>query len=248
MNTLRHYFLFALAAISAVTLSSCCRSREEVWDDTSSCARHISRGFSSLCGSGNNHSRAVYSREEFYCPEDDCCTNFNLQKQSGLDYVPYYDDSEQNNELAMADYITPPPKDSPGDPGSPVPGINAFKDPAQDRNLRGIFKNIYFPYNSNLIKGQDNLAVVQSVANYLKSRPNAYIFVEGHTDERGAEAYNLALGSRRANTVRTMLIEDGVNPDNIFTISYGLERPLKEGHDEQSWAVNRRAEFKIYER
>lgn len=245
MLTFRQMMIFALMAASALTLSSCSRSREQVWDDTSSCYRHISRGFNSLCGSDSTNSRAVYSRDEFYCPEDDCCTSFRLDRQD-YDYTPYDDNS--CDELAMADYVNPPPKESPGDPGSSVPGINAFKDPAQDRNLRGIFKNVYFPYNSNLVKGQENLAIVQSVANYLKSKPYTYIFVEGHTDERGAEAYNLALGARRANAIRNMLIDEGVNPDNIFTISYGVERPLDNGHNEQAWTANRRAEFKIYER
>ncbi|MFA6916066.1 MAG: OmpA family protein [Parachlamydiales bacterium] len=246
MFTFRQCILFATLAASALTMTSCSRSREQVWDDTSSCYRHMTRGFSSLCGGESSHSRAVGSRDEFYCPEDECCTSFQLQRQP-VDYVPY-EDNDYGDELAMGDYIAPPPKDSPGDPGSPVPGISAFKDPAQDRVLRNIFRNVLFSYNSNLIKGQENLSTIQSIASFMKSRPNTYIFVEGHTDERGAEAYNLALGARRANAVRNILIEDGVNPDNIFTISYGVERPLVTMHNEQAWSQNRRAEFKVYER
>lgn len=70
--------------------------------------------------------------------------------------------------------------------------------------------------------------------------------MEGHCDERGPEAYNLALGSRRAHAVRNMLLQQGVHPDQVFTISYGKERPLVMEHHDEGWAQNRRAEFKIY--
>ncbi len=82
----------------------------------------------------------------------------------------------------------------------------------------------------------------------MRFHPNIYIFIEGHTDERGPQAYNLALGSRRANTVRNLLINEGVDPDRLFTISYGKERPVILERHEEGWAKNRRGEFKIYER
>lgn len=260
MINYKRYAFFALICTTLMSITtSCSRKREEVWDDTSSCYRHMSRGFRSLCGDPCTGSRQVRHRNEFYCPEDDCCTSFDLQpcndprpvpQSYGYQnqYVAPYEDVCCEDELAMADYVARPPKESPGDPGSPIPGISAFKDPSSDSRLKSIFKNVYFPYNSNLIKGQENLASVQAVANYMKSRPGVYIFVEGHCDERGAEAYNLALGARRANAVRNMLIEYGVNADNIFTISYGTERPIDSTHTEQGWSLNRRAEFKVYER
>lgn len=82
----------------------------------------------------------------------------------------------------------------------------------------------------------------------MRSHPNTYVFVEGHCDERGPEAYNLSLGAKRGNAVRNLLINEGVDPDHIFTISYGKERPLVFEHHEEAWAQNRRAEFKVYNR
>ncbi len=249
MKFMRHFFYLAFVTATLFSLSSCSRSREDVWDDSASCYRHVSRGFRSLCGMPSCNSRQVRSREEFYCPDDDGCTTYTLEPQDVEYSSSYsYDQGGYSDELAMADYVARPPKDSPGDPDSPIPGIDAFKDPSRDRNLRGVFQSITFPYNSNLVKGSDNLGALNSISTYMKSHPNTYIFVEGHCDERGADAYNLSLGARRANAVRNLLIENGVNSDNIFTVSYGRERPLNPNHNEDAWAMNRRAEFKVYER
>jgi len=86
------------------------------------------------------------------------------------------------------------------------------------------------------------------MATYLKAHPHTYVIVEGHCDERGPEAYNLALGTRRAQHVRSLLIQHGVNVDQLHTISYGKEQPEAYGHSPQDWAKNRRAHFKIYEK
>ncbi|MFI5344134.1 MAG: OmpA family protein, partial [Chlamydiales bacterium] len=110
------------------------------------------------------------------------------------------------------------------------------------------FRTIYFEYDSSLVKGQANLQTIHRIADYLRSHPNVYVFIEGHTDERGPQAYNLALGSRRANEVRNLLLSEGVNPNNLFTISYGKERPLIMENHEEGWSKNRRAEFKVYVR
>ena len=114
--------------------------------------------------------------------------------------------------------------------------------------LAGIFRPIYFEYNSSLVKGGQNLQTIHAIVDFLRYQPHFYLFIEGHTDERGPQAYNLALGSRRANAVRNLLISEGVNPDHLFTISYGKERPVILEQNEAGWAKNRRAEFKIYER
>ena len=74
------------------------------------------------------------------------------------------------------------------------------------------------------------------------------MYVEGHTDERGPEAYNLSLGTRRANSVRTLLIQKGVDLNQVHTISYGKERPDDNSHTPDAWSKNRRAEFKIYQK
>jgi peptidoglycan-associated lipoprotein len=67
--------------------------------------------------------------------------------------------------------------------------------------------------------------------------------VEGHCDERGTAEYNRALGERRAGAAREELVRMGVEAERITTISYGKDRPADPGHDEASWAKNRRCEF-----
>ncbi|MFZ5748076.1 MAG: peptidoglycan-associated lipoprotein Pal [Pseudomonadota bacterium] len=84
-------------------------------------------------------------------------------------------------------------------------------------------------------------AVLDSQARWLVQYPNVRITIEGHCDERGTREYNLALGDRRANAAKNYLASRGVSASRITTISYGKERPLALGSDEESWAANRRA-------
>jgi peptidoglycan-associated lipoprotein len=78
-------------------------------------------------------------------------------------------------------------------------------------------------------------------AAWLAKNPTSKIMIAGNTDERGTETYNLALGQRRADTVRDYLVARGIGPQRIKTISYGKERPLQQGHDETAWRQNRTA-------
>jgi len=72
--------------------------------------------------------------------------------------------------------------------------------------------------------------------------------IEGHCDERGTIEYNLALGERRANSVKNYLVNYGIDPNRLTTISYGEERPKDPRHNEEAWAKNRRVEFVIITR
>lgn len=195
----------------------------------------MGQGFRSL-GGKHGDSREIRCREDFCRPQMYGCEE---------DFVPLQDEYGQDMVCFEA---TEQPKVSPGDTGSSVPGIESFRDPASDPNLAYIFQNIHFPYDSEKIQGQDNLHKIETIAHYLKNHPYSYVFIEGHCDERGPQAYNLALGTRRANSVRSILIAEGVDRDHLYTVSYGKERPLKEGHGETVWAKNRRAQFKVYER
>lgn len=78
-------------------------------------------------------------------------------------------------------------------------------------------------------------------AAWLKANPSVRATIEGHADERGTREYNLALGDRRANSVKNFLVTNGVGAAQLATISYGKERPAATGSDESSWAENRRA-------
>jgi len=83
-------------------------------------------------------------------------------------------------------------------------------------------------------------ATLERQAAWLRQYPSVTVSVEGHCDERGTREYNLALGERRANSVKNYLVALGVDPNRIQTISYGKERPAVPGSDEAAWAQNRR--------
>ncbi len=84
-------------------------------------------------------------------------------------------------------------------------------------------------------------AMLSAQAAWLGQYSGLNITVEGHADERGTREYNLALGDRRANSVRNYLVALGVSSDRISAVSYGKERPAVSGANDQSWAQNRRA-------
>lgn len=86
---------------------------------------------------------------------------------------------------------------------------------------------------------------LQGLAEHLKKSPNTVVQVEGHSDERGSIEYNLALGERRAQSVKNYLTQVGVDAARLSTISYGEEKPAVEGHTEAAWAKNRRSEFTL---
>src|SRR5205807_5871502 len=75
--------------------------------------------------------------------------------------------------------------------------------------------------------------------------PGLRIRISGHCDERGSDEYNLALGNRRATAAKQYVVSHGIDAGRIETVSYGEERPLASGHDEEAWAQNRRDEFEI---
>lgn len=241
VKCLSAHALKAMFVLLAVISSGCSRNTEQVWDDTKSCGRHITRGVKALAGRPVS-SRQVLCKEDFVCWQEPLRPDNSFQE---CEFIPIRN-SDCNNEIAMAEIVRNQPRETPGDSNSSIPGINAFRDPSTQSDLRNVFKNIQFEYNSNWVKGKENMDVLQAIADYMKSHPGVYIFVEGHCDERGPEAYNLALGTRRSNAVRNALIQNGVDGDHIFTISYGTERPLVMESHEEAWAKNRRAEFKIY--
>lgn len=101
---------------------------------------------------------------------------------------------------------------------------------------------IHFDFDSYVLKPQARKKLDQN-AEILKALSSVEIRVEGHCDERGSDEYNLALGERRAQAAMNYLIALGIDADRMSTISYGEERPLVMGHNEEAWAKNRRAEF-----
>ena len=100
-------------------------------------------------------------------------------------------------------------------------------------------RTIYFDFDESTIRSEF-IDVLRTHAGYLNSNPSVVIAIEGHADERGSREYNIALGERRANTIRRFLEAEGVGASQLNTISYGEERATAFGHDEASWAENRR--------
>ena len=112
----------------------------------------------------------------------------------------------------------------------------AEQDPALRYNV------IYFEYNSSVV-GDEGRELLARHAEFLNEYPEAALRLEGHADERGSAGYNLALGEQRAKAVRDLLQVYGVDTARLSLLSYGEERPAIEGHTEEAYSRNRRAEL-----
>jgi peptidoglycan-associated lipoprotein len=141
------------------------------------------------------------------------------------------------------------PKQLPPDPGAAVTAADTG-DGSASRVIPGSQADfvastngqdtIYFDTDQYNIDAQDS-AALQAQAQWLNRYPAKRVTLEGHADERGTREYNLALGERRANAAKNYLVGLGIDAGRISTLSYGKERPMAVGSDEESWARNRRA-------
>lgn len=103
-------------------------------------------------------------------------------------------------------------------------------------------KLVYFAYDSNSV-GDDYIELVKHHGKYLSFNSNASVRLEGHADERGTREYNVALAERRAQAVKQLMLYEGATNDQISIISYGEEKPVAFGRDEESMSLNRRVEI-----
>ena len=103
---------------------------------------------------------------------------------------------------------------------------------------------VHFDYDQSDLRPGDR-AILDAKVPILQANSGVMIQVAGHTDERGSDEYNLALGQRRAAAVKAYLVQRGIPDARIATVSYGEEHPIAQGGDESAWAQNRRAEFAI---
>jgi peptidoglycan-associated lipoprotein len=101
---------------------------------------------------------------------------------------------------------------------------------------------VYFDYDSFVIKPEFQ-SLIETHAGFIKSDKSRKVVVEGHTDERGGREYNLALGQKRAESVRRAMGLLGVSDSQVEAVSFGKEKPAVQGNDESAWAKNRRAEI-----
>jgi peptidoglycan-associated lipoprotein len=130
----------------------------------------------------------------------------------------------------------PPPRYAP----PPAPIASGPLPGTQQDFVVNVGDRVYFDYDQYTVRA-DALPVLAKQADWLQRYPQVRVRIEGNCDERGTEDYNLALGGRRAASVKAFLVEHGVSPSRIETISYGKERPLDPGTGEAAWAKNRNA-------
>jgi peptidoglycan-associated lipoprotein len=127
--------------------------------------------------------------------------------------------------------------------------FQSFKTPGDKYNsysksvpLNG---TIHFAYDSSRLSSDDR-RILQNIVSGLLKKTKTRIRIAGHCDVRGTQAYNLALGDRRAHAVKRFMVNAGIDPDRIRTISYGEEKPIAYGRGEKAHAQNRRAEIKPF--
>jgi peptidoglycan-associated lipoprotein len=102
--------------------------------------------------------------------------------------------------------------------------------------------DVFFDFDKSELRA-DTDTQLRTNANWMQANRARRVVVEGHCDERGTNEYNLALGERRANSVKTHIVNLGIDASRLKTVSYGEEKPFADGHDEDAWARNRRAHF-----
>jgi peptidoglycan-associated lipoprotein len=119
-------------------------------------------------------------------------------------------------------------------------GSGSFRPGSQEDLAANIGDRVLFDTDRSSVRA-DQRTILERQAGWLRQYPQVQVQVEGHADERGTREYNLALGQRRANAARDILVAGGTSGARIQTISYGKDRPEALGSDEAAWAANRRA-------
>jgi peptidoglycan-associated lipoprotein len=142
--------------------------------------------------------------------------------------------------------VTPPPKTEAQPSVTPARPSQVTGDPLDPLNPKSMLnkqRSVFFDYDSFVIKDEYK-PMVTAHARYLAANRAQKITIEGNTDERGSREYNIALGQRRADSVRQMMVLLGVKEDQIETVSFGEEKPRNPGHDEAAFAENRRSDIR----
>lgn len=212
-----------------ILLASGCSHNSQTWEDVKTAGRYMSKGVDSALGK-DYESRMLSSGDEFYGPYDD-------------DFIPLRD-ADLKNQFAGTDGAMPQPKGSPGQFG--IPNLDSFYAPPVA--LQSLFHPVHFETDEHVLRDKNEISGLIKLAGYLKKNPNVYLVIEGHTDERASASYNMALGMRRANFVRSFLVKNGADLNHIYTVSRGKEQPVVQGHNPEGWKLNRRSEFRMYQK
>ncbi|QBK05275.1 peptidoglycan-associated lipoprotein Pal [Hylemonella gracilis] len=163
---------------------------------------------------------------------------------AGCSSVAMTDSSAAGTTTAAAaapSVTTPPPEAAPAVTNAPAAAATAPAATQAD-SIADVAKLIYFDYDSSAIKPEFR-SVIEVHARFLQANPSRTVTIAGHADERGGTEYNLALGQRRADALRQMLVLLGAKSSQIETISYGKEKPAVRGSNEAAWSKNRRDEI-----
>ena len=215
-----------LCAAIVLLTASCRRTSSQTWEDVKTAGRYMQRGVDSMWGK-DSESRMLASDEEFIGPYDEFIP-LNASDLRGL---------AKNGDVAL-----PQPRGIPGTNG--IPNLDQFY--AFPETIG--FQFVHFETDEHILREKADIQMIHQIADFMKKNPADLLLIEGHTDERASASYNLALGIRRANHIRQLLVKNGVNLNRIYTVSRGKEQPLALGHTPDDWKQNRRAEFKIFEK
>lgn len=227
MRKKRTILIVQLFLIGILGLFGSC-GKTAVWEDAKTTGRYLKLKTDKFLWNRESISKLVQAESDFHGPIEE---EFIPLQQTTI--------SSQPKEFAA-----PQAKNTPGSPTSPIPNIEKFLSPSKD--LATLFHTVHFNTDDHVIRDKSYYESLHKMALFLKKNANIYTFVEGHCDQRASEAYNQALGTRRANFVRNHLVKLGVKPDQLFTISYGKERLLDARDTKEAWEKNRRVEFKIF--
>ena len=217
-----------LSFASLLLCSSCTSTLTKLGNKANDAFTLLKTKASTLFETNMEENRLVVTSAEFY----------GLSEE---DFIPL---DESDGTMAIVSKAIPQAAQTPGTAGSNIPSIQQFKNP--DSILANLFKKIYFNTDQYTPNANTPKLHMQKLATYLRKHPSTHIFIEGHCDERASESYNLALGTKRAGTIRTILVNYGASPNQLHTISYGKEKPAAKGKSKAIFAKNRRVEFKIY--
>ena len=137
-------------------------------------------------------------------------------------------------------------------PARPKPAPPAVVPKAPEKKEEGVprdlsFETIYFDYDQSSIRS-DQRSTLERNAQLLSRYDTVEVRLEGHCDERGTEEYNIALGQRRADSIKSFFSDYGISSFKISTVTYGEMRPVEQGHNEAAWSKNRRCEIIITDR
>ena len=182
------------------------------------------------------------SKKSVIPPEGSPAAESDLNGGTNINY-PSADSSYSESGLAGEESM-----DSTGGQGIGNLSINSGADPQSEEYQRTygrsstVFTPIYFDFDQAAINAE-MAPILAANADYMKENPGTAIVIEGNCDERGTSEYNLALGERRAINAKEYLVNLGISPTRVRTVSYGEERPLFIDQNELDWSQNRRADF-----